>query len=203
MSPLLKIVLEIGPLAAFFIAYNRLADSMGDLDGLIWATGAFMAALLISMAITYALTRTLSRMALVTSVIVLTMGALTIWLHDDVFIKMKPTIVNVFFAFALGFGLLRGQSYLKYLMGEFMPLTDEGWMKLTRNWALFFVAMAVLNELIWRTQTTEMWVDLKTFAYLPLTLAFTISQAPLMSRHTPSEEDAAAAEDEQPRDQAV
>ena len=190
MSPLLKLVLEIGPLAAFFITFNRMSDA-GDLEALIWATGAFMLALIISITVTYVLTRTISKMAALTTVIVLAMGALTIWLRDDVFIKMKPTLVNAFFAAALGYGLLRGQSYLKYLIGDLLPLTETGWMKITRNWTLFFLAMAVLNEIVWRTQSTEMWVDVKTFGYLPLTLIFTFSQAPLMSKYADPEAEAA------------
>lgn len=186
MSPFLKIVLEIGPLAAFFITFNRL-DTLSEIDALIWATIAFIVAMLISVTITYAMTRKLSRMVVVTSAIVLATGGLTILLQDDVFIKMKPTLVNAFFAATLAFGLFQGRSYLKYLMGELLPLTEAGWMKLTRNWVIFFVAMAVLNELVWRTQSTETWVDVKTFVYLPLTLVFTISQAPLIAKHTPDE----------------
>ena len=142
-----------------------------------------MAALAISTAITYALTRKISKMTAITFVIVLGMGALTIWLRDDVFIKMKPTLVNAFFAALLGFGLLMGQSYLKVVMGELLPLRDEGWMKLTVNWALFFLAMAILNEVVWRSTSTDNWVWAKTFLYLPLTLLFTFSQTPLMARY--------------------
>lgn len=187
MTPLLKIVLEIGPLAVFFIAFSQFKSDVetdpAQIDALIWATGAFMAALAISTAITYALTRKISKMTAITFVIVLGMGALTIWLRDDVFIKMKPTLVNAFFAALLGFGLLMGQSYLKVVMGELLPLRDEGWMKLTVNWALFFLAMAILNEVVWRSTSTDNWVWAKTFLYLPLTLLFTFSQTPLMARY--------------------
>lgn len=186
MHPLLKVLLEIGPLAVFFIAFSQFkaegADDPAQIDALIWATGAFMAALAVSTAVNYALTKKISRMTAITFAIVLVMGALTIWLRDDVFIKMKPTLVNGLFAVLLGFGLLQGQSYLKLVMGELLPMQDEGWMKLTRNWALFFIVMAVLNELIWRTQTTENWVWAKSFLYLPLTIVFTLSQTPLMAR---------------------
>jgi intracellular septation protein len=116
-------------------------------------------------------------------VIVLATGGLTVWLQDGLFIKMKPTLVNGLFAVTLGYGLLRGQSYLKYLIGELLPLSETGWMKITRNWALFFAVMAILNEVIWRTQSTEFWVNAKTFGYLPITLLFTFSQAPLMAKH--------------------
>lgn len=195
MSPILKLVLEIGPLAAFFITFNRMSG-LNELDALIWATGAFMIALLISITVTYALTRTISKVAVFTTVIVLATGGLTIWLQDGIFIKMKPTLVNGLFAITLAYGLLRGQSYLKYLIGDLLPLSETGWMKITRNWALFFAIMAVLNEAIWRTQSTEFWVNAKTFGYLPITLLFTFSQAPLMAKHALP--DAEAAENKDP-----
>ena len=188
MSPLLKLALEIGPLAVFFITFNQLSSG-DELNALIWATAAFMAALMVSLGVTYALTRTISKVAAFTTVVVLATGGLTIWLNSDVFIKMKPTLVNGLFAIVLGYGLMRGQSYLKYLIGDLLPLTETGWIKITRNWALFFTVMAVLNEVIWRTQSTEFWVNAKTFGYLPLTLVFTFSQAPLMAKHAlPDEE---------------
>ena len=187
MTPLLKLVLELGPLAVFFIAFSQFkTDAAADptqIDALIAATIAFMLALGLSTAITYAMTRKVSKMAAITLVIVLVMGALTVWLRDGVFIMMKPTLVNAFFAGLLGFGLWQGQSYMKLVMGELLPMQDEGWMKLTRNWALFFAGMALLNEIIWRTQTVDDWVWAKTFLYLPLTLIFTFSQTPLMSRY--------------------
>lgn len=197
MSPLLKLVLEIGPLIAFFVIFNQAKEAgpeadAAQIDALIWATGGFMIALGLSTAITYALTRTISRMAVITTVIVLVMGALTIWLHDEVFIKMKPTIINGLFAAVLGVGLWQGRSYLKTVIGELLPMTDEGWMKLTRNWALFFLAMAVLNEIVWRGFSTETWVDIKTFGYLPLTLIFTFSQTGLIAKHAIEEEGAGA-----------
>ncbi|MBX2855643.1 MAG: septation protein A [Rhodobacteraceae bacterium] len=195
MSPILKLVLEIGPLAAFFITFNRMSG-LNELDALIWATGAFMIALLISITVTYALTRTISKVAVFTTVIVLATGGLTIWLQDGIFIKMKPTLVNGLFAITLAYGLFRGQSYLKYLIGDLLPLSETGWMKITRNWALFFAIMAVLNEAIWRTQSTEFWVNAKTFGYLPITLLFTFSQAPLMAKHALP--DAEAAENKDP-----
>ena len=192
MTPLLKLALEIGPLAVFFIAFSRFKTDGGadpaQIDALIWATGAFMIALAVSNAITYALTRTISKMTAVTTVIVLAMGALTIWLRDGVFIQMKPTIVNGLFAVVLGVGLLQGRSYLKTVMGELLPMRDEGWTKLTINWAVFFATMAVLNEVVWRTMSVDDWVWVKTFIYLPLTLIFTLSQTPLMARYAIEEE---------------
>ena len=122
-------------------------------------------------------------MAVVTAVVVTIFGGLTLWLQDETFIKMKPTIVNGIFALILGFGVLQGRSYLKYLMGEAMPLTDEGWMIFTKRWIAFFIFLGILNEVVWRTQTTEFWVSFKTFANLPLTIAFMALQIPFLQRH--------------------
>lgn len=188
MNPFLKLVLEIGPLAVFFIAFRVFAGDplvLGGVpyQGAVAATFFFVPAILLSLAVSWALTRTLPRMAVVTAVVVVIFGGLSIWLNDDAFIKMKPTIVNALFAIALAIGLAQGRSYLKYLMGEALPLNDEGWMIFTRRWMWFFVFLAVLNEAIWRTQTTEFWVNFKTFANLPLTLAFMATQLPLLKRH--------------------
>jgi intracellular septation protein len=147
------------------------------------ATFFFVPAILLSLGVSWGMTRTLPRMAVVTAIVVVVFGGLSIWLNDDMFIKMKPTIVNTLFAIGLGVGLMQGRSYLKYLMGDALPLTDEGWMIFTRRWMWFFVFLAVLNEAIWRTQTTEFWVSFKTFANLPLTLAFMASQWPMLKRH--------------------
>jgi intracellular septation protein len=188
MNPLLKLALEIGPLAVFFIAFRVFANDplvLGGVpyQGAVAATFFFAPAILLSLAVSWALTRTLPRMAVVTAVVVVIFGGLSIWLNDDAFIKMKPTIVNGLFAIALAIGLAQGRSYLKYLMGEALPLTDEGWMIFTRRWMWFFVFLALLNEAIWRTQTTEFWVNFKTFANLPLTLAFMATQFPMLKRH--------------------
>lgn len=151
------------------------------------ATIAFIPAILISLGISWALTRNLPRMATVTAVVVVVFGGLTVWLNDATFIKMKPTIVNLIFAAVLGWGLMRGRSYLKYLMGELLPLTDEGWMGFTKRWALFFVFMALLNEVIWRGFSEDFWVNFKTFGSPVVTIAFMMSQAGFMRRHTPPE----------------
>lgn len=192
MSPLLKLALEIGPLAIFFIVFSWTktdgGGDVGDIDALIWATAAFMASLAASTSVSYALTRKISKMTAITAVVVLVMGGMTIWLRDPVFIQMKPTIVNVMFAGILGAGLLQGQSYLKIVMGELLPMRDEGWMKLTRNWAWFFVVMAVFNEAVWRLTDAETWVAVKTFVYLPVTVVFTLSQTPLMAKYAIEEE---------------
>jgi len=202
VNPLLKIALEIGPLAVFFLAfrYGRAlldvpalralleplagAEALAGSNGPIFAaTALFMVAIAASLAVSWGLTRHLPRMAVLTGVVVAVFGGLTLWLQDDTFIKMKPTIVNGIFALILGAGLLQGRSYLKYLMGETMPLDDAGWMIFTRRWTLFFVAMALLNEAVWRSVPTETWVTVKTFAYLPLTFIYLMFQVPLLRRH--------------------
>jgi intracellular septation protein len=202
MHPLVKLALEIGPLAVFFLSYrsgeallgsaavrNLLtpltgAEALAGTSGPIFvATAFFMVAIAASLAASLALTRHLPRMSLLTAVVVAVFGGLTLWLKDDTFIKMKPTILNGLFALILGVGLAQGRSYLKYLMGETMPLDDAGWLIFTRRWTWFFIVMAVLNEVIWRTQSTETWVAFKTFAYLPLTFAFVASQLPMLKRH--------------------
>jgi len=188
MNPFLKLALEIGPLIVFFGAFRWYAEDplvLGGVpyEGAVAATFFFVPAILLSLGVSWGMTRTLPRMAVVTAIVVVVFGGLTLALNDDTFIKMKPTIVNGLFALGLGVGLLQGRSYLKYLMGDALPLTDEGWMIFTRRWMWFFVFLAVLNEVVWRTQSTEFWVSFKTFANLPITLAFMASQWPMLKRH--------------------
>ena len=202
LNPLLKLVLEIGPLGVFFLTFRFGRELLGipAVSGLLEAltgpaalagpsgplfvaTAFFMVAIAVSLSASWHLTRHLPRMAVVTGIVVAIFGGLTLWLQDETFIKMKPTIVNSVFAVILGFGVARGRSYLKYLMGSAMPMDDAGWMIFTRRWVLFFVFMAVLNEVIWRTQSTEFWVAFKTFGSLPLTFAFLALQWPLLKRH--------------------
>ncbi|MEM9062831.1 MAG: septation protein A [Pseudomonadota bacterium] len=203
INPILKLLLEIGPLAVFFLSFRYGAeiaampsvapllqpilgeDTMASEQApILVATALFMVAIAISLVTSWALTRSLPKMAVVTAVVVAVFGGLTLWLQDETFIKMKPTIVNGIFALILGFGLLQGRSFLKYLMGETMPLTDEGWMIFTRRWVGFFIFLGLLNEVIWRTQTTEFWVSFKTFANLPLTMVFLAFQWPLLQKHS-------------------
>jgi intracellular septation protein len=188
MSPYVKLALEVGPLAVFFGAFQWFRGAPVEVMGQTWqpavaATALFIPAILLSLALSWRLTRALPRMAVVTAVVVVVFGGLTLALNDDTFIKMKPTIVNGLFALGLGVGLAQGRSYLKYLMEDALPLTDAGWMTFTRRWMLFFVFLAALNEAIWRTQSTEFWVGFKTFGNIPLTLAFMASQAPMLKRH--------------------
>ncbi|MGF1660032.1 MAG: septation protein A [Rubrimonas sp.] len=188
MNPFVKLALEIGPLVVFFGAFQLFKGAPVEVggvsyDAVVVATALFVPAILASLAASWAMTRSLPKMAVLTAVVVVIFGGLTIALNDETFIKMKPTIVNGLFALALGVGLLQGRSYLKYLMGEALPLNDAGWMIFTKRWALFFVFLAVLNEAIWRTQSTDFWVAFKTFGNLPLTLAFMASQWPMLKRH--------------------
>jgi intracellular septation protein len=175
MNPGLKFLIEAGPLIAFFIANWK--------SGIFWGTGVFMAATTIALAVNWALTRKIAVVPLIGAGFVAVFGALTLWLQDDVFIKVKVTLINGLFGAALLGGLWFGQPLLKFVMGEAIKLTEEGWRKLTLRWAVFFFALAFLNEIVWRTQSTDIWVNFKVFGLLPLTLIFAAAQVPLMTRH--------------------
>lgn len=184
MAPLLRLVLEAGPLTVFFIANARF--------GIFPATAAFMIAITLALGANWLLERRLPIMPLVTAGFVLVFGGLTLALADDLFIKLKPTIVNGLFAAILFGGLVAGRALLKPLFGAAFQLDDAGWRKLTFRWACFFVALALLNELVWRNVSTDLWVDFKVFGIMPLTIAFTLSQVPLILRHQLPEQDGAA-----------
>ena len=171
----LKLGLDLGPLLLFFFVNGRW--------GIFAATGSFMVATLISLAVTYALVRRIATMPLVTAIIVFAFGGLTLYLQDETFIKLKPTIIYSLFAAVLFGGLLSGRSLLALVFDNVFHLSDEGWMKLTLRWAVFFVVMAVVNELVWRNFSTDTWVAFKTFGFLPLTLIFALAQTPLLLRH--------------------
>lgn len=175
INPVLKFVLDIGPLLLFFAANARF--------GIFTATGVFMAAALTAVAVTYAITRHLAIMPMVTAVIVLVFGTLTLVLHNDLFIKVKPTIIYVLFGGTLLGGLAFGKPLLGILLDQMFTLTDEGWRKLTLRWALFFLVLAVLNEIVWRTQTTDFWVAFKVFGVVPLTFIFGALQMPLLTKY--------------------
>jgi intracellular septation protein len=175
LNPALKLVLDLGPLLVFFAANSRF--------GIFAATGAFMAAIVIALAVAYALTRHLPIMPLVTAIVVVVFGTLTLVLHDELFIKVKPTIIYVLFGGVLLVGLAFGKSLLGIVFDSVFHLTEEGWRKLTLRWALFFLALAVLNEIVWRTQTTDIWVDFKVFGVLPLTFLFAALQYPLLDKY--------------------
>jgi intracellular septation protein len=174
-NPWLKLTLELGPLLVFFFANGRF--------GIFAATGAFMAAMAVSLAASWAINRRLAVMPLVTGIVVAIFGTLTLVLHDDTFIKMKPTIVNVLFGGALLGGLAFGKTLLGYVFDGAFHLDAAGWRKLTIRWGLFFLLLAVLNEAIWRTQSTEFWIAFKVWGIMPLTLLFSVAQLPLLTRH--------------------
>ncbi|MEO0678207.1 MAG: inner membrane-spanning protein YciB [Pseudomonadota bacterium] len=170
INPLTKLVLELGPPVAFFVIYLRIRDSVFEFggteySGFIVATVAFVPILLVAMGALWALTGKLSRMQLFTAFMVIFFGALTAYFNDERFFKMKTTLVYGFFAVILGIGLLRGKSFLAYVMAEMMPMEDEGWMILTRRLTLAFAGLAVANEVIWRTMSTDTWVKIETFGF--------------------------------------
>jgi intracellular septation protein len=173
--PLFKLTTELGPLMIFFIANAKF--------NLFVATGAFMVAVVIAMAASYVVTRHVPVMAIVTAVVVIVFGTLTLVLHDETFIKVKPTIVYMLFAGVLGGGLLFGRSFIAIMFDQMFNLTPQGWRILTLRWAFWFFAMAVLNEIIWRTQSTDFWVAFKAFGMVPLTMLFAVTQMPLIKRY--------------------
>ncbi len=184
----LKLGLELGPIILFFVGYTRIKDREFDLfgttyEGFIVATAIFIPLLLIATGILWRLTGKLSRMQLMTAILVVVFGGLGIWFNDDSFFKMKPTILYVMFAGTLGFGLLRGESYLQYVMDEAMPLRHEGWMIFTRRMALFFAALAIANEVIWRSMSTDAWVNFKTFGLTGSMFLFFMLQMSLFNRY--------------------
>jgi len=174
-NPIVRLLIEAGPLAVFFIANARL--------GIFLATGAFMGAIVVSLAASWRFECKLPTMPLVTAVFVLVFGGLTLALGDELFIKLKPTVVNVLFALILFGGLFLRRSLLEPLFGTAMELTAAGWRILTFRWACFFVLLAALNEIVWRNFSTDGWVSFKVFGILPLTIAFTLTQIPLLKRH--------------------
>ena len=188
INPILKLVLELGPIAAFFIGYVRLKDhvfTIGGTDyaGFIVVTAAFVPLLIVTTGILWRLTGKLGRMQLATLVLVIVFGGLSVWFNDERFFKMKPTMIYLLFAGTLGIGLLRGQSYLRLLMDELLPMRPEGWMILTRRMMIFFASLAVANEVIWRTMSTDAWVNFKTFGLTAALFLFFMSQGKLLARH--------------------
>lgn len=171
----IKLLVELGPLVVFFIGNSRF--------GIFAGTGAFMVATLIALAVSRALLGRIPTMPLVSGFFVIVFGGLTLWLQDDQFIKLKPTIVNGLFAAILFGGLVAGKSLLKVVFGDVFRLTEEGWRQLTFRWGLFFVALAVVNEIVWRFFSTDFWVSFKVFGIMPITMAFAIAQMGLLKRH--------------------
>ncbi|MEM9967774.1 MAG: inner membrane-spanning protein YciB [Pseudomonadota bacterium] len=188
ISPILKQVLELGPPIVFFLIYLRIRDEsyvIGGVEysGFIVATLVFVPILIAAMGLLWALTGKLSRLQIFTAFMVIFFGALTAWFNDERFFKMKTTIVYGFFATALGIGLLRGRSYLEYIMAEMIPITQPGWMLLTRRLTAFFIVLAVANEVIWRTMSTDTWVKIETFGFPILMFVFLWAQIVALEKY--------------------
>ncbi|MCE6961182.1 septation protein IspZ [Cereibacter sphaeroides] len=188
INPVVKAALEWGPIAAFFLGYVNLKDQVftlggTDYTGFIVVTAAFIPLMVISTGLLWWLTGKLSRMQVATVVLVVVFGGLSVWLNDERFFKMKPTMIYLLFGGLLGLGLLRGQSWLKIVLEETIPMQPEGWMILTRRVTAFFFALAVANEAVWRTMSTDAWVNFKTFG-LPLAIfAFFMAQGGVFKRY--------------------
>lgn len=190
LNPLTKLALDIGPLVLFFAANARL--------GIFWATGVFMAAVVAALIASYVVTRQWPIMPVVTAIVVLVFGGLTLALHDETFIKLKPTIIYALFSGILFGGYILDKPFLSILFDSMVHLTPQGWRKLTVRWGVFFLAMAVLNEVVWRTQSTDFWVKFKLFGFMPLTFLFAALQVPLLTRYAADEEDGAPAAGNEP-----
>lgn len=189
-----KSTLELGPVIGFFVAYLWLKEDVftfggTDYDGFIVVTALFIPVILASMGALWWLTGHISRMQIVTAVLVVVFGGLTVWLNDDRFIKMKPTMVYLLLGGILAVGLMRGQSYLRVVMGELLPMEQEGWMILTKRMTAFFFLLATSNEIVWRTQSTEFWVYFETFVLTGATFVFFIAQAGVIQKYSTAEED--------------
>ena len=188
INPTAKMALELGPVILFFILYLRLRDRTFDIagveySGFILVTAIFIPLIAVSTLILYRLTGKLAKMQIATLILVTVFGGLTIYFNDERFFKMKPTMIYLLFGGALGIGILRGKSYLEFMMGEVMPLQPAGWMILTRRIMLFFFSLAILNEAIWRTLSTDAWVSFKTFGLTAAIFLFFITQARLFSEY--------------------
>ena len=191
LNPIVKLLLELGPLALFFAAFSRF--------DIYVATGVLMASVLVTLAVSYATLRRIPIMPLVTAVIVLIFGSLTLFFHNETLIKIKPTALYLLFAAALFAGLALKKPMLKILFDGALQVTEEGWRILTWRWAFFFVALALLNEIVWRTagilwspaEATAAWVKFKTFGFLPLTILFALAQAPLIMKYETKDEETA------------
>ena len=175
MKSIVKLLIDIGPLAVFFVFYTR--------SGLQEAILPLMIATVIAVLVSYVLEKKIPIMPTLGAGIVLIFGGLTIYFNDETFIKMKPTIINAVFAIILYGGIIFKKPLLKYLLGAALKLEEEGWKILTQRWIGFFIALAVLNEVVWRTQTTDLWVNFKVFGILPITFIFTMSQFPLIKKY--------------------
>ena len=173
---LARLLIDLGPLVVFF--------AVNALSGIFAATGAFMVAIVAAMLVSKLRYRHISPLLWFSSVMVLVLGGITIWLHDETFIKIKPTIYYLLVAGLLGFGLATGRNLLKIVLGSAYPgLSERGWMLLTRNWAIFFAVMAATNEAVWRNSSTDFWVGFKLWGFLPATFLFALANVPMLMRH--------------------
>ena len=175
MKSIFKLLIDIGPLAVFFVFYTR-----GDLKTAILP---FMIATIIAVLFSYTIEKKIPIMPTVGAAIILIFGGLTIYFDNETFFKMKPTIINLLFAGILYGGIILNKSLLRYLLGAALKLQDEGWDILTKRWIGFFIALAILNEIIWRTQTTDIWVSFKVFGILPITFIFTLTQFSIIKKY--------------------
>lgn len=191
LPPALKLALEMGPLVIFFLG-NAYAERFGVAadQKLFVATGVFIAATVLALAVHFALVRRLPIMPMVSGVVVVVFGGLTLYLQDKTFIMVKPTIVNTLFGLVLLGGLAFGKSLLSVVLDSVFSLTEEGWRKLTFRWGLFFLALALINEVVWRTQSEDFWVNFKVFGIMPLTVVFALAQTPLLTRYERKKTDA-------------
>ena len=184
MKPVLKLVLEMGPLVVFFIANGQL--------GILQGTLVFMIATVTALIVSKLVLRTIPVMPLVSGVFVLVFGGLTVWLANDLFIKLKPTIVNLCFAAILAVGLATGRLYIKLVLETALQLTERGWLLLTRAWITFFMFLAVVNEIVWRNFPTETWIKFKVFGVMPMTVVYSLALVPIIMKHAlPPESDGA------------
>ena len=185
-----RLLIDVGPLLVFFLV-NFLAPVPGPMKVFV-ATGAFMAAMVSALCFSAIRYRYISPLLLFSAVMVVVLGGLTIWLHNETFIKVKPTIYYALVAGLLLFGLATGRPLLKAVLGSTYPgLDEEGWRKLTRNWAIFFAAMALVNEAVWRNSTTDFWIAFKLWGAIPATLLFAVANVPMLLRHGLTTEDQA------------
>ena len=195
VNPIVKQVLELGPTVLFFLIYLRIRDEVytyngAEYSGFIVAALVFVPILLLAMGVLWMLTGKLSRMQIFTAFMVIFFGGLTAWFNDERFFKMKTTIVYGLFTVLLGIGLLRGQSWLAAIMNEMMPMRHEGWMILTRRLCALFAALAIANEVVWRTMSTDAWVKIETFAFPAILAVFLVWQTVVLQDYLITDEPA-------------
>ena len=191
LGPWKRLLLDLGPLILFFVANAKF--------GIFAATAAFIVAILVAMAVSFALTRRVSALQMFSAVMVVVMGGLTLYFHNETFIKIKPTIYYAFVAAILGYAFFADKPVLKSVLGSAYPGLDKtGWTKLTRNWALFFLVMAVVNEAVWRNSSTEFWIGFKLWGAMPATMLFALANIPMLMRHGLTKDEAVGASEPAP-----